>query len=124
MSDATVETDAAPGDVKRSHVIPPAVQAQRMQRYSVYLVVAAFLLVGLNYSALSAGAVLWFAAGLTAAFSLLCAVCVVILHAVAWNFDRLREELRGGRVSRSVGAPDPSASPRPTWHGFTDPPTS
>ncbi len=83
-------------DGKRA-VIPPAVLASRMQRYSIYLIVAAFLLVGANYDALSLSAVLWFAAGLTAGFAILCAVAVVLLNAIAWNFDRLRDELRGGR---------------------------
>jgi hypothetical protein len=89
---------ARESDGKRA-VIPPAVLAHRMQRYSVYLIVAAFLLMGLNYDALSLSAVLWFAAGLSAGFAILCAVAVVLLNAVAWNFDRLREELRGGRES-------------------------
>ncbi|MEJ2184480.1 MAG: hypothetical protein P8Z36_00920 [Gemmatimonadota bacterium] len=84
---------------------PPAPESadrtapKEMQRYSVYLIVAAFLLMGLNYDALSLSAVLWFAAGLSAGFAILCAVAVVLLNAVAWNFDRLREELRGGRES-------------------------
>ncbi|HKJ91944.1 MAG TPA: hypothetical protein VJ957_02195, partial [Longimicrobiales bacterium] len=57
----------------------------------------AFLLMGANYDALTLPAVLWFAAGLSAAFAILCAVAVVLLNAIAWNFDRLRDELRGGR---------------------------
>lgn len=96
MSVPSVEP-AAVAQPERRHVIPPAVLAGRMQRYSVYLMVAAFLLVAANFAALSASAVLWFAAGLVAGFALLCAIAVVILNAIAWNFDRLREELRGGR---------------------------
>ncbi|MEJ2217866.1 MAG: hypothetical protein P8099_14745 [Gemmatimonadota bacterium] len=82
---------------RKRAVIPPAVLAHRMQRYSIYLIVAAFLLMALNYDALSLSAVLWFAAGLSAGFAILCAVAVVLLNAIAWNFDRLRDELRGGR---------------------------
>lgn len=78
-------------------VIPPAVLAHRMQRYSIYLIVTAFLLMAMNYDALSLSAVLWFATGLSAGFAILCAVAVVLLNAIAWNFDRLRDELRGGR---------------------------
>lgn len=83
--------------VEKKHVIPPAVQAARMQRYSVYLIACAFLLLGLNYEALTLKAVLWFAAGLSAGFAMLCAIAVILLSGQAWNFDRLREELRGGR---------------------------
>ena len=64
----------------RKHVIPPAVMAARMQRYSVYLIVCAFLLLGVNYPALNLSAVLWFASGLVAGFALLCAMAVVLLH--------------------------------------------
>jgi hypothetical protein len=104
---------------KRRHVIPPAVQAQRMQRYAVYLMVMAFVLVGANYEALTLESVLWFAAGLTAGFSVLCAVAVVILHGLAWNFDRMRVELQGGRQARGVVLPGPT-SPRQSWHGIED----
>ncbi len=104
---------------RRRVVIPPAVQAMRMQRYSVYLLVIAFLLVGANYQSLTLEAVLWFAAGLSAAFSILCAICVVILNGLAWNFGRLREELRGGRSSQGVVSRDEATS-RPTWHGIAD----
>ena len=89
----------------RRHVIPPAVQAARMQRYSIYLVALSFVIVALNYQALTLPSVLWFAAGLTVGFSLLCAVAVVILHAIAWNFDRLRDEWSGQREARSLSSP-------------------
>lgn len=83
-------------------VIPPAVLAARMQRYSVWLMVCTFALLLLNVSDLRMGAVLWFAAGVTAAFALLCAITVVILNAIAWNFARLTEELRGGRSAQDL----------------------
>ncbi len=81
---------------------------------------ASFLIVGANYQSLTVTNVLWFAAGITAAFSLLCAICVVMLHAIAWNFDRLREELRGGRKAQPVGMPDPNAPRRPSGLGLAD----
>ncbi len=96
MSRQTIEV--TPGVIiPRRHVIPPALLAHRMGRYSIYMIVASFLLMGLNYAALSGQAVLWFASGLVATFALLCAITVVILNAIQWNFDRLREELKGGR---------------------------
>jgi hypothetical protein len=95
MQRPTVE--AAPGVfIARKHVIPPAVMAQRMQRYSIVLMIVAFLLVGLNLPTLTLEKVLWFAAGVTAAFAILCGVALVILNASAWNFDRLKQELHGG----------------------------
>lgn len=95
--------EAAPGVViPRKYVIPPAVLAHRMQRYAVYLMVCAFLLLAVNLSALSVSAVLWFAAAIAAAFALLCATTVAVLNAIAWNFDRLREELQGGRQATDM----------------------
>ncbi len=95
MQRPTVE--AIPGVfITRKHVIPPAVMAHRMQRYSISLMIIAFLLIGLNFTTLSREVVLWFAAGITAMFAILCAVTVVILNALAWNFERLKLELHGG----------------------------
>lgn len=83
-------------------VIPPAVLAKRMQRYSVYLMVAAFAFLALNFTAVNMSGVLWFAAGLCAGFAIMCAATVVILNAIAWNFARLTEELRGGRGAHDM----------------------
>lgn len=105
---------------ERRHIIPPAVQAARMQRYSLYLVTLAFIIVGANYQSLTIASVLWFAAGITVAFSLLCAITVVILDAIAWNFDRLQSELDGRRSAQSVVVPDPEAAPPTTKHALTD----
>ena len=93
--------------LERKYIIPPHVQAARMQRYSIYLLVAAFAVIGLNYQSLTMSSVLWFAAGISAAFALLCAIAVIILNAIAWNFDRLREEQTGLRTSQDVRQPGP-----------------
>ena len=101
MKRPTVE--AIPGIfITRKHVIPPEVMAHRMQRYSISLMIIAFLLIGLNFTTLTREVVLWFAAGLTAVFAILCAVAVVILHALAWNFERLKAELHGGTAARNM----------------------
>ena len=92
-------TSAPPG---RKYVIPPHVQAARMYRYSIYLLVAGFVIIGVNYRSLTMSGVLWFAAGLCAGFALLCATAVVILHAIAWNFDRLRDEWAERRKAESL----------------------
>lgn len=101
MKRPTVE--AAPGLViQRKYVVPPAVMAFRMHRYSIALIIMAILLVILNFSMVNLPVLLWFAAGLAAVFALMCAVTVVVLNAIAWNFDRLREELRGGREATDM----------------------
>ena len=101
MPRATVE--AMPGvKLERKHVVPPAVMAYRMQRYSIALMIISFLLIAANVSMVSLPVVLWFASGLAAGFAIMCAVTVIILHAIAWNFDRLRDELRGGRQSQDM----------------------
>ena len=101
MSRPTVE--ASPGVfIERKYVIPPAVLAIRMQRYSIALMIVAFALMATNYATVNLGLVLWFGTGLTAVFAILCAVTVVILNAIAWNFDRLREELKGGRAAHEM----------------------
>ncbi len=90
--------EAAPGVViPRKYVIPPAVLAHRMERYAIYLIAIAVLLLAVNFNALSLETVLWFATGLAAAFALLCGIAVGILNGIAWNFERMREELHGGR---------------------------
>lgn len=100
-----------PDTSEKRHIIPPHVEAARMQRYSIYLLVASFALVGANYASLTMASVLWFAAGICAGFGLLCAITVVILHAIAWNFDRLREEQAGMRTSQDFRDPEPKPSP-------------
>ncbi len=100
-----------PDTSERKHIIPPHVQATRMQRYSIYLLVVAFALIGLNYPSLTMSGVLWFAAGICAAFALLCAIAVVILQAIAWNFDRLREEQTGLRPSQDLREPGSAPGP-------------
>ena len=87
----------------RTHpTLPPSVQADRMHRYSIYLMVCAFLLIAANWAEVTVSSVLWFGAGLSAGFAIVCAVTVVILNALAWNFDRLAEEFRGGRSGQDV----------------------
>jgi hypothetical protein len=107
--------DVTPGEAApRTFVIPPAVLAHRMQRYAVYLMIIAFLLVLANLTSLTVEVVLWFAAGLAATFALLCAVTVVVLNAIAWNFERMREEMRGGRSATDMHPTEPRARERPS----------
>jgi hypothetical protein len=102
--------EAAPGIViPRKFVIPPAVLANRMQRYAVYLIVCAFALMLANVRALSLEALLWFATAMAAAFALLCGVTAVILNAVQWTFERLKEDVTtGGRQAVDMHDSPPS----------------
>lgn len=97
MTEST-EQDARPSKkfepTRTRPTLPPSIQADRMQRYSIYLMVCAFLLIAANWAELTVSGVLWFAAGLSAGFALMCAIAVVILNALAWNFDRLAQEFR------------------------------
>jgi hypothetical protein len=88
----TVEKTVLMGS--RKHVIPPAILAQRMQRYAIYLIVLAFVLLAINYRALRLSSVIWYASILCAVFGILCAVAVTILNAIAWNFDRLLLQMK------------------------------
>ncbi|MFQ6044909.1 MAG: hypothetical protein ACE5PT_00945 [Gemmatimonadales bacterium] len=101
METESVQAAASPVPEKRA-VIPPAVLAARMQRYSLYMMVIAFLIILVNVGSLKLETILWFASGLAAGFAIMCAISVTILNAIAWNFDRLKEELRGGRQSTDL----------------------
>lgn len=102
--------EAAPGIViPRKFVIPPAILAHRMQRYAVYLIVCAFVLMLANVRGVSLEALLWFATAMASAFALLCAVTAVILNAVQWSFERLKEDLTtGGRQAVDLHDAPPS----------------
>ena len=77
----------------KKHVNLPALLAFRMQRYSLLLIVVAMVSLFFNRAEITPGTGLWFVAGLSAVFALLCGIGVTILDAIAWNFERLREEL-------------------------------
>ncbi|MFQ5704654.1 MAG: hypothetical protein ACE5HT_11600 [Gemmatimonadales bacterium] len=95
MKRPTIET--TPGVfIERKHVIPPALMAHRMQRYSLALMILAFVFFVPMLGDLTMEKVLWFGAGVTAVLAIMCAIAVAILHALAWNFDRMKMEMHGG----------------------------
>jgi len=81
--------------VKR-YVIPPAVEAERMRRYSVLLMIGAFVLIGANIAELTLGRLLWFGALLLATGAIVLAAAAVLLRALQWHHDRLADEIHGG----------------------------
>lgn len=95
--------------VKRA-VIPPAVEADRMRRYSVLLMVGAFALLGANVMEFSLGNLLWFAALLLANVAIVLGTGAVVMRGLQWHYDRLADEFRG--VAR-VRVTDISEGPTP-----------
>jgi hypothetical protein len=79
----------------KRHVIPPAVEAERMQRYSVLLMIGGFVLLGANYAELTPSNLLWFAALLLAVVAIVLASAAVVMRGLQWHYDRLADEFRG-----------------------------
>ncbi|HVO35030.1 MAG TPA: hypothetical protein VMT21_05660 [Gemmatimonadales bacterium] len=94
----------------KRHVIPPAVEAERMRRYSVMLVVVAFVLLGLNYAELTMAHLLWFGAMLLAVMGIVVGAAGVVMRGLQWHYDKLAEEFRG---HPRVTSTDVSGGPRP-----------
>ena len=80
----------------------PGLLALRTQRYAIYLSILAIVLVVFNSSAITQESVLWFLALVAALFAIVCAICVTLLDAIAWNFERLREELHGAAETVNI----------------------
>lgn len=101
----------------KRHVIPPAVEAERMRRYSVLLMIGAFLLLGLNVAELTPARLLWFAALLLAVMAIVVGAAGVVMRGLQWHYDRLAEEFRGHArvtstdVSGARTAPEPATPP-------------
>ncbi|MGA2382190.1 MAG: hypothetical protein ABSG61_02040 [Gemmatimonadales bacterium] len=79
----------------KRHVIPPAVEAERMRRYSVFLVVGAFVLLGLNFSELTPARLLWFGAVLLGVMGIVLGAAGVVMRGLQWHYDKLADEFRG-----------------------------
>jgi hypothetical protein len=79
----------------KRHVIPPAVEAERMRRYSVILMVIAFVLLGFNHAELTTARLLWFLAMLLAVFAIVLGAAGVVMRGLQWHYDRLADEMRG-----------------------------
>lgn len=91
----------------KRHVIPPAVEGERMRRYSVMLMILAFVLIGTNFAALNPANLLWFGAMLLAILAILLAATSVVMRGLQWHYDRIVEEVRGGmRVAGAAEAGD------------------
>lgn len=101
-------------ELAKRHVIPPAVEAERMRRYSVMLILLAFVLIGANFAALSPANLMWFGALLLAVLALLLAATAVVMRGLQWHYDRIIEEVRGAiRGSAHAGEEggEPGAAP-------------
>ena len=79
----------------KRHVIPPAVEAERMRRYSVILMVVAFVMLGLNIQELTPARLLWFGALLLAVMGIVLGAAGVVMRGLQWHYDKLADEFRG-----------------------------
>jgi hypothetical protein len=102
----------------KRHVIPPAVEAERMRQYSIILMILAFLLLGFNFAELKLANLLWFGAILLAVISIVVGASAVVMRGLQWHYDRLAEEFRGHARTTSTdvsgrahGGAAPSPSP-------------
>jgi len=101
----------------KRHVIPPAVEAERMRRYSVILMVVAFVLLGLNVQELTPSRLLWFGALLLAVMGIVVGAAGVVMRGLQWHYDKLADEFRGHPrvtstdVSGGIRAPEGGAPP-------------
>jgi len=94
----------------KRHVIPPAVEGERMRRYSVVLMALAVVLMGANFAALNPANLMWFGALLLAVLALLLAATAVVMRGLQWHYDRIIEEVRGA-LRGSARADDEAAAP-------------
>jgi hypothetical protein len=79
----------------KRHVIPPAVEAERMRRYSVILMIIAFILLGANHAEVTTARLLWFLALLLAVMAIVVGASAVVMRGLQWHYDRLADEFRG-----------------------------
>ena len=96
----------------KRHVIPPAVEGERMQKYSVVLMIGAFALLGANYASLTLESLMWFGAMLLAVIAIVVATGAVMMRGLQWHYDRffdeLRRDTRGGAAIK--GGEEPAAT--------------
>lgn len=82
----------------------PSLLAKSARRYSIILTVVAMVAIAFNAPVFTQEKMLWFIAGVGVVFAIGCGICVTILDAVAWNFERLRQELGVERHTIDVDA--------------------
>jgi hypothetical protein len=88
----------------KRHVIPPAVEGERMRRYSVILMLGAFAMMGANVMDLTPQRLLWFGSILLAMVAMMLATTSVVMRGLQWHYDRIIEEVRGHVLRGSVQA--------------------
>jgi NhaP-type Na+/H+ or K+/H+ antiporter len=95
----------------RRNVIPPAVEAERMRRYSVVLMIVAFVLLGLNIQELTPARLLWFGAILLAVMGIVLGAAGVVMRGLQWHYDKLADEFRGKPRVTSTDVSGVTAAP-------------
>lgn len=77
----------------QEYVNLPAYLAKSTKRYAIILSIVAVIAIAVNASSITQEKALWAIAGVSLVFAIICGIGVTILDAMAWNFERLREEL-------------------------------
>jgi hypothetical protein len=97
----------------RRQVIPPAVEAVRMRRYSVFLVIGAFVLLGLNFVELTPARLLWFGAILLGVMGIVLGAAGVVMRGLQWHYDKLADEFRGHPRTTTTDVSGAARAPAP-----------
>jgi hypothetical protein len=99
----------------KRHVIPPAVEGERMRRISVILMLGALALMAANGSELTPQRLLWYGSGLLAVVAIVLATTSLVMRGLQWHYDRIVEEvrgsLRGSARAADEGVVEPGAGP-------------
>jgi uncharacterized membrane protein YdbT with pleckstrin-like domain len=88
----------------KRHVIPPAVEGERMRRYSIILMLGAFALMAGNAAELTPQRLLWYGSIVLTLIAIVLGTTSVVMRGLQWHYDRILEEVRGHALRGSVQA--------------------
>jgi hypothetical protein len=88
----------------KRHVIPPAVEGERMRRISVILMLGALALMAGNGPELTPQRLLWYGSILLAVVAIVLACTSLVMRGLQWHYDRIIEETRRHALRGSAQA--------------------
>ena len=88
----------------KRHVIPPAVEGERMRRISVILMLGAVALLAANTTELTPQRLLWYGSIVLVVIAIVLACTSLVMRGLQWHYDRIIEEMRGHALRGSVQA--------------------
>ena len=86
----------------KRHVIPPAVEGERMRRISVILTLGALALLAANTTELTPQRLLWYGSIVLVVIAIVLACTSLVMRGLQWHYDRIVEEVRGHALRGSV----------------------